>query len=270
MTIDLHITCSKILSFCLGLGQEKEKLLVLFDQSTRKLAENFARAGRELQGKISLHELPLGRKQENFPEKTIQVVEDFTEEDAIIILSSINLIYNLQLHNIISPFTRLESISARTLYLPPIPIESLNRIMSTNLPEYLEYEEAVLNAFSDVNKIELRTDGGTEVTFRCRTFGYTPYRALTPGSQALFHLGEVWTAPVEDSTEGTLVYDTCLAMGKIYSKLIFQVSRGRISNHEIIGKRDPVIKEFLKVIFQADEHALIPAELGIRTGDSYG
>ena len=142
--------------------------------------------------------------------------------------------------------------------------------MSTNLPEYLEYEEAVLNAFSDVNKIELRTDGGTEVTFRCRTFGYTPYRALTPGSQALFHLGEVWTAPVEDSTEGALVYDTCLAMGKIYSKLIFQVSRGRISNHEIIGKRDPVIKEFLKVIFQADEHALIPAELGIRTGDSYG
>ncbi|MHA2324212.1 MAG: hypothetical protein ACXACB_02345 [Promethearchaeota archaeon] len=265
MIMDLLTTCSKILNFCLGLGQEreKEKLLVLFDKSTRELAENFIRAGRELQGKIILHELPLGQKQKRFPEKTIQVFEDCTEEDAIIILSSVNLIYNLQLHSIISPLTRLKSISARILYLPPIPIESLNRIMSANLTEYLDYEERVLNAFSNINKIELRTEGGTYITFRCRTFGYTPYRALTPSTQALFHLGEVWTALVEDSTEGTLVYDTCLGMGKIYSKLVFQVSKGRISNHEVVGKTDPVIKQFLKEIFQADQNAIIPAELGI-------
>jgi hypothetical protein len=261
--MDLPTTCSKILRFCLGLGKEKEKLLVLSDQSTQKLAKNFVRAGKDLQRKVNLHELPLGRKHENFPERTLQMVEDYTEKDAIIILSSINLIHNLKLHSIISPFTRLKSISARTLYLPPIPIESLNRIMSANLPEYLEYEEMVLNAFNDIKRIELRTNGGTEVTFRCRNFGYTPYRALTPGSKALFHLGEVWTAIVEDSTEGTLVFDTCLSMGKIHSKLIFHVSRGRISNHEVVGKADPVINQFLKVIFQADKHAVIPAELGI-------
>lgn len=263
--MDLLSTCSRILNFCLGLGQEreKEKLLVLFDKSTLELAESFERAGRELQGKTHIHELSFGQKHENFPEKAIQVLEDSTEEDAIIILSSVNLIYNLQLHTVISPFTRLKSITARTLYLPPIPIESLNRIMSVNLPEYLEYQELVLNAFKNITKIELRTDGGTEATFRCRTFGYNPYRALNPGSQALFHLGEVWTAIIEDSTEGTLVYDTCLGMGKIHSKLIFQISRGRISSHEIVGKADPVIKTFLKEMFKADEHALIPAELGI-------
>ncbi len=265
MTKDLLTTCSRILNFCLGLGQEreKEKLLVLFDKSTRELAESFERVSRELQGKTRLHELSFGRKQDKFPEKTIQLVEDATEEDAIIILSSVNLIYNLQLHSVISPFSRMKSISARTLYIPPFPIESLNRIMSANLPEYLAYQETILNTFNDIRKIELRTDGGTEATFRCRTFGYTPYRARTPGSQALFHLGEVWTAIIEDSTEGTLVYDTCLSMGKIHSKLIFQVSKGKISNHEVVGKTDPVINIFLKELFQADENAIIPAELGI-------
>jgi len=258
----LRGVCRRILEFCLGLG-EGEKVFILFDRTNRELALSFEEEANGLKAISELFELPYGEKTASFPKSALTTAENLSEEDALVVLSSGNMINNLSIHKIISPFSRLRSIRSRSLYIPPFPQESLIRIMSVDLGEYECYQDKLLRAFDGMETVELFTSAGTKVSFRVRKFGFTPYRAAFPGEHALFHLGEIWTAIIEDSAEGVLVYDTCLAMGKIQSKLVLHVSEGRVSGETIVGEPDPVINMYMKSLRGADENARIVGELGI-------
>lgn len=237
---------------------------MLFDRSNRELALDLKEEIRGFKATPQLWELPFGEKLDSFPQYAITVLECLSEEDALVVLSSGNMIHNLNVHKVISPFSRLKSIRCRSLYIPPFPIDSLIRIMSINFEEYENYQDRLLQALHGAEKIKLSTEAGTNVSFQVREFGgKNTYKAIFPSEHGILHLGEIWTAIVEDSTEGVLVYDTCLPMGKIRSKLILHVSRGRVAEETIVGEPDSVIDGFLKALRRSDENARRPGELGI-------
>jgi hypothetical protein len=241
-----------------------ENLTILFDQSNEELALDLMKEIKRFKAIPQLCKLPFGKKMDSFPKCIISTLEGLSEEDGLIVLSSTNMIRNLHVHKVISPFSRLKSILSRSLYIPPFPIESLIRIMSINLAEYENYQDNLIKALGGVERIKLLTKAGTDVSFQVRKFGgENVYKAVFPSEHALLHLGEIWTSIVEDTMDGMLVYDTSLFMGKIHSKLIIQVSKGNIIKETIVGKSDSVINEFLKALKKADENARKPAELGI-------
>ena len=258
----LREVCRRILDFCLELGKG-EKMLILFDRTSRELAPSFEEEANRLKAISQLCELPYGEKTASFPESVLTMAKSLSEEDAVIVLSSGSMIHYLSIHKVVSPFSRLRSIRSRSLYIPPFPKESLVRIISVDFDEYECYQDKLLRAFDRIQTARLFTNAGTNIAFRVRKFGFTPYRAIFPGEHALFHLGEIWTAIIEDSAEGVLLYDTCLAGGKIQSKLVLHVSGGRAFGETIVGKPDPVIEEYLKSLRGADENARIVGELGI-------
>lgn len=258
----LKEACRNVLSFCLGL-KKKENVLVLFDRANEELALELAKEAKSIGASPYLLELPFGIKTDEFPHLTIAAAEGLKETDALIILSSGNMIRNLNLGSFCDPHHKPRNIKARSLYIPGFPIESLVRIMSIDFEEYESYQSRMLEALRGVRSIRIRAPAGTDVSFKAREFGHTPYKAYAPGGYALLHFGEVWTAPIEDFVKGTIVYDASLAMGRIRSRLKLYVSKGRIVEEEIIGGPDNIVEEFLSALKSSDENARVVGEVGI-------
>lgn len=264
MTNDLSEICKKISSFFCGLDQNDDcRILIFFDNLNRDLAEAFKSLYEQFKIQVAFQELPYKKKLNEFPQEAILQAKKLENKDLIIILSSGNLIFNCHLHSVFSPFKKLNTVKSRSFYLPPFPKESLIRILSADFQEYIEYEKTLLNAFYKSRNIRILAQNGTDITLKIRDFVVTPYQCLEPSSHALFHFGEISSAIYENSSEGTIVYDTDLSMGKLCSKLILDVKEGKIMKYTIESKEDPVIEEFLDVLNKSDDNAKIIAELGI-------
>jgi leucyl aminopeptidase (aminopeptidase T) len=120
------------------------------------------------------------------------------------------------------------------------------------------------NALQGVVEMKLSTPNGTKMTFGCagRTAAGDDGILTTPGSFGNLPAGEVYLAPVEGTSHGTMVLDYAPA-GRLESPVTLTVSNGNV----VTVEGSNVLASSLRAAFETNPLIRNIAELGIGTND---
>lgn len=114
--------------------------------------------------------------------------------------------------------------------------------------EQEQFRGRLLAALDGSHVIRVTTEAGTDLTLHPRHW--------------LHNWGEVYTGPLEDLTEGTLVIDGSLYYQQVAHPVRLEIRAGRVTNLQELDLSDPQQKMLYDDLTR-DEHAPDVAELGI-------
>lgn|GEM_PF-78796 len=126
----------------------------------------------------------------------------------------------------------------RTIFLPPMPADVCYRAFSMPYRDHVAFHDRLMVTLKRATKLEVTAPGGTSLSFRARPFVAQSFGARREGSFMLGIPGEVTTAPLEGSAEGTIVYDPCVYLGMTSEALTLEVRRGRVESIFRSGRPD--------------------------------
>jgi leucyl aminopeptidase (aminopeptidase T) len=129
-----------------------------------------------------------------------------------------------------------------------INLPSLVRTYDFDWSELVAYQQAIFQRLSGAKTIHVSAAGGTELTFRPRTWRAT--------------MGEVFTAPIERSTQGTIFVDGCAYGGRPERPFLLTIENGRVMNLSALDRSDRQQK-WVHTDLTRDENSQVLAEFGI-------
>lgn len=125
---------------------------------------------------------------------------------------------------------------------------SLIRTYGIDLDELYLFRQNLHSRLKDAKKIRITTESGTDITLRPRFWNTTE--------------GEVFTAPVESGTNGTVFVDGCAYGGPPRKPFSLKIRNGEVVNLAGLDENDKQQKYVLKDLTR-DQSAKVLAELGI-------
>ena len=125
---------------------------------------------------------------------------------------------------------------------------SLIRTYGIDLDELHLFRQNLLAQLKNAKEIRITTNSGTDVTLRPRSWNKTD--------------GEVFTAPVESSTNGIVSVDGCAYGGPPRKPFSLKIRNGKVINLAGLDENDKQQKYMLKDLTR-DYNASVLAELGI-------
>ena len=236
--------------------KQKEKVLLIFDKTTKDIATAFDLAASELNLKITLHEIePTGGHAREPDDKTALLMKKYPVAIA-------PTLYSLT-HT--KAAINARKAGARVATLPGINSVVFEKGLKSD-PDELEIAGHVwMNLLSGKHKVRVVTEAGTDITFLignypvfndCGCF-------FEAGSGGNLPAGEVYLAPNPGTGLGTIVVDGTIG-GQPWdentppAKLV--IENGSIKSFE--GERGLILKETLE---KAGPGAIRIAEFGIGT-----
>lgn len=123
--------------------------------------------------------------------------------------------------------------------------------------------ETIANILTKGSEVRITSPAGTDVTLSITGRSGEPDTGLVryPGDFVNLPAGEAFIAPIEDQTNGTIVFDGAVANIELDEPIMIQVTNGRITN--ISGGK--AAKQFEKHVIAAGPNARVACELGIGT-----
>jgi leucyl aminopeptidase (aminopeptidase T) len=129
-----------------------------------------------------------------------------------------------------------------------INLPSLVRTYSFDWEELVAFQQVIVNRLSGARAVRVTTGSGSELTFQPRTWRAT--------------MGEVFTAPIERSSQGTIFIDGCAYGGRPEKPFLLRIENGRVANLPALDRNDRQQK-WVHTDLTRDENSQVLAEFGI-------
>ena len=236
---------------CMNVKPE-ETVLVVTDTERMKIAEAFAYASASLGAKTVISIMKPMKQHREEPPKPIK--EAMKASDVVLMPTTKSLSHTDARREATKQGARIASIPEIT--------EDMMSIggLTADYKDIANRTMKIARILEKGKNVEITTPSGTKLTMNIE--GRTPEQDTglfhKPGDWGNLPAGEACLAPVEGTTQGTLVIDT---MGKIVKQpLIITVKNGRVQRFQ--GPDAIQLEALLK---SADKNAYNIAELGIGT-----
>jgi leucyl aminopeptidase (aminopeptidase T) len=236
--------------------KQKEKVLLIFDSTTRDIAAAFALAAKELSLKITLHEIEAtGGHAKEPDDKTAQLMKKYP---VVVAPTKYSLTHTKAAIN-------ARKTGARVATLPGINSVVFEKGLKSD-PNKLEIVgQSWMNVLNGKHKVRVVTGAGTDMTFLIGNYPVFNDSGcfFEAGFGGNLPAGEVYLAPNPGTGLGTVVVDGTIG-GQPWdensppAKLV--IENGSIKSFE--GERAQILRETLE---KAGPAALKIAEFGIGT-----
>jgi leucyl aminopeptidase (aminopeptidase T) len=236
--------------------KQHEKVLLIFDSTTKDIATAFELAAKELNLKITLHEIETtGGHAKEPDDKTAQLMKKYP---VVIIPTKYSLTHTKATVN-------ARKAGAMVATLPGINSAVFENGLKSD-PNKLEISGHIwMNLLNGNHKIRITTEAGTDITFLIGNFPVFNDSGcfFEEGFGGNLPAGEVYLAPNPGTGLGTVVIDGTIG-GQHWDKnsppATIVIENGCIKSFE--GERAQALKEILE---KAGPQALKIAEFGIGT-----
>lgn len=241
-----------------------DDVLVIFDEEKQDLARIMADQILVIRANPYVLKVPVPTKGK-FASRFVNFLSDVVKTEFIIILLSHSMDKAKGIMDVIgSPSMGTavvlpwENQSSRFFCDWTLPVNFLVRVYSADPVEIEYYCKILLKELSVGKSVRITTDLGTDIVLETRSW--------------LWADGEIFTAPIENSAQGIVVYDSSMYWGKPKDPIRVTLENGKIQNIECWGLKSEQYQMFL-VDSKKDKGASVLAELGIGinpNGDPYG
>lgn len=239
----------------LGLTKD-ETLLVITDEQLRDIGMEIYEVSKTLCAESIF--LEMAARKFNGEEPPDAVAEIMKSVDAVISPTSKSLTHTKSKRE-------ASKLGVRIATMPGITKDTLIRCLSADPQKILETTELVAKRFQDVNNVRVKTELGTDITLPIRRRRIMSSTGILKniGDTGNLPSGEVFVAPVEDETNGVVVFDGSIGgIGLLSEPVRVEISKGYIKKIKG-GKEAQLFQEMLKGV--NNEKAFAVAEFGVGT-----
>ncbi|RCW40668.1 leucyl aminopeptidase (aminopeptidase T) [Halanaerobium sp. MA284_MarDTE_T2] len=246
----------KIFSECMKVRKD-ETVLIITDEKRYKIAKKIFNVGKKFTDKVYL--LEMTEKGKDGEELSKYIEDVMTGADVVIAPTSKSISHTDARRNACKAGTRVAS-------MPGITEDILERTLNTDYNKIEELSIKIAEILDDGKYVKLISDKGTDIEFSISNRkGIADTGKITQrGDFGNLPAGEAYTAPVENTADGKLVFDGAIAgIENLDSPVKIEVKKGKILSIE--GEK--AAQQFENIINNADKNAKCIAELGIGTND---
>lgn len=253
---DFNIASKKAILEYLAV-QKNERILVLADNTKREIGLNLYSVAQELGFEAFYLEMKEAKFNGQEPDKA--VADLMAQFDVVICPTRRSLTHTDARRNACAN-------GARVATLPGITKEIFVRCLAAESEIIEELSNKLVEKFKGVSFVRVVTKLGTDITMDIRNRRVIPSTGIIreKGSGGNLPSGEVYLAPVEGSSNGTIVFDGSVAgIGILESPMKLTVKDGYII--DIDTTDNPQAKQLLDTLNEVGKDAFAIAELGIGT-----
>jgi len=248
--------CDIAIAQCLGVKKD-ETLLIIGDEPSRKIAYAFFEAGKKRAKETILVEII--EREIHGSEPPFAVTHIMKNVDAIIAPTSKSISHTR---------ARMEaSLSGvRIATLPGVTEDILLRGMLADYKKISERTQKLANILSKATSARIKTDNGSDVTFFLGNRGGHADTGIIhkPGSFSNLPAGEAYISPMEEKTDGTIIFDGSFAgIGALTEQVKVKITKGYVS--DVSGGEEA--KKLKKILDKAGKTGRNVAELGMGTNE---
>jgi len=246
--VDLSIPARIAVKDCLRVKQG-EKVLVITDRKKRKIGNAIFIEAIKSSKNSELIEIPVGKV--NGEEPSSKVAALMKDSDVVIAPTDKSLTHT-------NATRAAMKKGARVATLPGIKEDTFVRLMSANYRNIDKVAKKLIKKLSGAKNVEITTPSGTSLKFSIagKKFGKDT-GLIESGEVGNLPAGEICTAPVEGTAEGTLIIDNLRDGKKIFAPSGTKIE---IENGEAISiSKDCELKDNFANI----KNSKVVAELGI-------
>ncbi|MDD3877628.1 MAG: aminopeptidase [Bacteroidales bacterium] len=239
---------------CMGL-QLNETLLVITDEVKREIGAALHEVGKELCKESILVEIK--SREINGQEPPAQIAELMKKVDVVICPTAKSLTHTDAKREAVK-------LGVRVGTMPGITIDTMVRCLNADIDKIVKLTEFIAEKLIGVNNIRVVTEKGTDVIMPVKDRLILPSKGVmrNKGESGNLPSGEVFLAPWEDKTNGTLVIDGSMAgIGMIKSPVTIEIING-YAEKIYGGDQAKAIEEMLD---KSGRDARAVAEFGIGT-----
>lgn len=238
----------------LGL-KPSEKLLILSDWNKREIGLSLYDQGRKI-AKETVY-LEIKPQDINGEEPSPEIAELFKNYDLVVAATSKSFTHTDARRNACASGVRFAT-------MPGITVDMMARCLSADVNKIIATTAQVEKALSGAKELRVTTALGTDITLPIKGRKILPSTGVLNGKGAGGNLpsGEVYCAPLEGKSNGTIIFDGSIAGIGILNKPILVNIKDGYAREFIGGKQ---AKQFEKMLAEVGEDALQIAELGIGT-----
>lgn len=235
--------------------KRKEKVLIIYDKTTKNLLEYFVKIIKSKTTRVDISQIPEAKNDGVEPPSNIK--KKMRISDLIICLTRKSLAHT-NARKIAS------KLGAKYLSLADYSLSVLeNKATQVNFKNYFRDAEKLTRILNKGQFIKVSTKIGTNLKFNIknRKANFAPGICNKRGSLASPPDSEVNIAVIEDKSDGVAVIDgsvTTQKIGKLKSPIILKIKKGLIT--DIKGKKGNILK---KIFLNKNEKARIIGEFGI-------
>ncbi|MBM2814654.1 MAG: Aminopeptidase [Ignavibacteria bacterium] len=235
--------------------EESEICLILSDNNMREIGMAFYEASLPLCSESFYFEMkPRTVGGEEPPEQVARIMRDV---DVVIAPTSKSLTH--------TDARRIASdLNVRIGTMPGITIDTMARCFSIAPEDIIELTNKVKNLIFDASEIHIETEAGTEISLPIKGRKIIPSTGVLTklGESGNLPSGEVYVAPIEGKSNGTIVFDASFAqIGMLTSPITIDIRNGYAE--KISGKTEA--RTLSRLLNNAGDDARQIAEFGIGT-----
>ena len=239
---------------CMGLKKE-EVLLIVSDETKREIALSLHEAGKEL-CKESLW-IEMKAREINGQEPPTQISELMKQVDVVVCPTSKSLTHT-------DARREASKLGVRVGTMPGITIDCMVRCLNADYEKIIALTDYIANKLIGVKDIRVVTEKGTDLLMPVDGRQILPSKGVmrNKGESGNLPSGEVYLAPWEDKTNGTLVIDGSMAgIGMIKTPITIEVVNGYAE--KITGGEEA--DRLIALLDKSGRDARAVAEFGIGT-----
>ncbi|MEM3045828.1 MAG: aminopeptidase [Candidatus Bathyarchaeia archaeon] len=249
--------CRNILHYELK-AQAGESLLVIFDSEKERIADGFMQEASALGLNVRSLRFPLLERGAVLPTSVEAEARGALGRNPLVILMSVAMLRSAGMKRWVELIGSPSKPLAGRLFSDwVLPGESFTRVYSIDWLETARYRDELLRRLNAVKELRITTEPGTDIALKPRHW------IGAPSAESFGSISEIFTAPVEESVNGTVIYDASLYWGKPRRPITVQLKRGRITEVEVEGCEDDEQFRMFMTDTRRDEGASVIAELGL-------
>ncbi len=254
--MEIQKACKTAIKKCLGIKKD-ESLLVIGDAPSRNIAYAFFNVGAQLAAESMLIEIvPREMHGQELPTALAHIMK---QVDCVIAPTSKSISHTRARMDACLSGTRIAS-------LPGVTEDILMRGMLADYDKIAARTQKLAKILSKAQKARIEKDNGTLVSFELGNRGARADTGIihTPGSFSNLPAGEAYIAPLEEKTNGTIVFDGSFAgIGTLSEPIMIEIKDGYALS--ITGGKDALkLKEILDKAGKSGHNV---AELGMGTNE---
>mgnify|MGYP001581135244 CR=1 FL=1 len=232
-----------------------ESVLIVTDPSKEKIeAAIFFEAAKKITKKVKL--ISFSGMSENAQEPPKTIAQKMRQADTALLVTTFSLSHT-------QARKQANQAGTRIISLPGITQEMILRTLSVDYGEITKLCRKLEKALSQGNQITITSPGGTnlKLSIKGRQALSDTGDFSKPGSMGNLPAGETFIAPLENKTNGIVVFDGAFADIELDKPITIKIKEGKAA--EITGGK--AANELKSLMKQAGEKAKIVCEFGIGT-----
>ncbi|MFW9853336.1 MAG: aminopeptidase [Candidatus Thorarchaeota archaeon] len=263
----------KVLKFMID-KEYIDSLAILYPISRTNVASLIGDAASEIGIKTIKLEVNPHKDFEEAPPNLTAILDNLKTNDFLIVIRGDNFINKMKLNDHFNTFSGLINSDAKSIVLHMlIDNKNLTYLCDINYKEIMNYTEKMKNKLNNASKIRIKTPLGTDITFRPRKWKEMTIKPTELNKNALLPAGQIYTAPQEKNTNGTLIIDrfvsefpidfkNIIAFPPLENEIKLTIKNGKIT--EVEGRKEA---EFLEneCLSKVDIGGLILGEVTLGT-----